>query len=132
MNAPESTKLLESLRQRHPRYDPRVYKFVLDSLRSVCETLGRRRHISGPELVNGACALAIARYGPLARTVFDYWGIGSSEDLGAIVFALVDVGVLVKREEDRIEDFHAAVDFRVVFEREYPWAVEVDAGFEYQ
>ncbi len=132
MNAPDSTRLLERLRQRHPRYDPKVYKFVLDSVRSVRNSLAHRRHISGRELVDGACALAISRYGPLARMVFDHWGVGSSEDLGEIVFALVDAGVLVKRAEDRIEDFRAAVDFELVFEREYPWAVEVDASCEYQ
>ena len=66
--------------------------------------------------------LALARYGLMARTVLEHWGIHSTDDLGEIVFAMVDCGVLIKREEDRLEDFRGLYDFEEVFERDYPWA----------
>ena len=45
------------------------------------------------------------------------------DDLGEIVFALVDIGVLVKQEQDRPEDFQDLFDFEEVFEHNYPWTV---------
>jgi uncharacterized repeat protein (TIGR04138 family) len=41
--------------------------------------------------------------------------------LGAIVFALVECGVLVKQEADSLEDFEGVYDFGVAFGRDYPW-----------
>ena len=79
------------------------------------------RHISGEELAYGARELALRQFGPMARTVLAHWGIHSTDDLGEIVFAMVDCGVLIKREEDRQEDFQDLFDFEEAFEREYPW-----------
>jgi uncharacterized repeat protein (TIGR04138 family) len=62
-------------------------------------------------------------FGPLAGTVLGHWGIHTTDDVGDIVFALVDAGVLVKEEEDRLRDFHGVFDFEEVFERNYPWGV---------
>ena len=55
------------------------------------------------------------------RTVLGHWGIHDTEDLGEIVFVMVECGVLIKREEDRREDFRGLFDFEEVFERDYPW-----------
>lgn len=115
--------ILASLRRRHPRYHCDAYGFVLEALHGVIAGLGTRRHISGRELVDGARGLAIERFGPLARAVLEHWGIHSTGDLGEMVFALVDEGVLVKREEDCPEDFNDLFDFEEVFDRNYPWTV---------
>ncbi len=132
MNACDSAELMSRLRESCPRYHPQAYAFLLDSLRLVISDLDRRRHISGRELAEGACGLAIDQYGPLARTVLEHWGIHCTDDLGEIVFALVDVGMLVKRPEDRLEDFRDVFDFEEVFDSEYPWMVADEAQFEYQ
>jgi uncharacterized repeat protein (TIGR04138 family) len=87
------------------------------------ERLERPRHISGPELAEGARSLALEQYGPLARTVLEFWGIHSTEDLGEIVFALVDAGILVAEPQDRPEDFRDVFAFEDAFERNYPWTV---------
>ena len=123
MSLREPAALLTRLRERHPRFHPRAFSFALDALRLVLSGLDERRHISGRELVEGACGLAIDRYGPLARTVLEHWGIHSTDDLGDIVFALVEAGLLIKRDEDRPEDFCNVLDFGEVFEDEYPWMV---------
>lgn len=129
MNACDSAKLLSRLRKRHPRFHPHAYVFLLDALRVVISGLEERRHISGRELAEGTCKLAMDRFGPLARTVLEHWGVHCTDDLGEIVFALVDVGLLVKREEDRPEDFHDVLDFEEVFDTEYPWMVADQAQY---
>ena len=65
--------------------------------------------------------LAIARFGLLARVVLEHWGVHSTEDIGEIVFLLVDHGVLTKEDTDRREDFADVFSFEEVFESEYPW-----------
>ncbi len=123
MNACESVDVLTRLQERHPRYHRGAYVFLLDALHDVIARQEERRHISGQELAEGARGLAIARFGPLARTVLEYWGIHSTDDVGELVFALVDIGVLVKRDEDRREDFEDVFDFEQVFDHDYPWSV---------
>ena len=113
--------ILERLQNRHPRFHGKAYLFLLSALHSVLESLEEPRHISGEELAQGVRKLALKRYGPMARTVLEHWGIHSTQDLGDIVFAMVDCGVLMKREEDCKEDFLDLYDFEEVFERNYPW-----------
>lgn len=132
MSTSESADVMFRLREMHPRFRPQAYAFLLDALRQVISGLEERRHISGQELAEGACGLAIDKYGPLARTVLEYWGVHSTDDLGDIVFALVDIGLLVKRDEDRPEDFRDVLDFEAVFDAEYPWMVADPVQFEYQ
>jgi uncharacterized repeat protein (TIGR04138 family) len=57
----------------------------------------------------------------MARSVLEYWGIRSTRDLGALVFALVDCGVLVKQDDDLPNDFDLVFDFEEAFDRQYPW-----------
>lgn len=73
------------------------------------------RHISGRELSEGIRDLALQEYGPLARLVFDHWKVRSTDDFGAMVFAMIGTGMLSKTDEDRLEDFHAVYDFRQAF-----------------
>ena len=123
MNACDPTQVLAQLQERNPRFHRRAYVFLIDALHVVIARMDERRHISGQELVDGVRGLAMERFGPLARTVLEYWGINTTDDLGEIVFALVDIGVLVKQEKDRPEDFEDLFDFEEVFEQNYPWTV---------
>ena len=114
-------ELLDQLQERNPRFHTKAYFFVLASLHSVIRSLEQPRHISGRELTEGVRTLALERYGPMARTVLEHWGIHQTEDVGGVVFALVDQGVLVKQEEDNPEDFRDVFDFQEAFELNYPW-----------
>jgi uncharacterized repeat protein (TIGR04138 family) len=116
-------EILEQLRERDPRFHGKAYLFVLSALHAVMESLDRPRHISGRELAEGVRRLALDRFGPLARTVLQHWGIRQTEDLGSIVFSLVDCGILMKQDEDSPDDFRGIFDFEEVFERNYPWEV---------
>lgn len=126
MSAPESAKeTLAKLRRQNPRFHGKAYAFVLEALHVVIDGQEERRHISGEELAEGVRGLAMKRFGPMARLVLEHWGVHSTDDLGQIVFALVEIGVLVKQEDDRPEDFRGVFDFEEAFERNYPWTVSL-------
>jgi len=114
-------EILDQLQERNPRFHTKSYFFVLAALHSVIRSLEAPRHISGRELAEGVRNLALERYGPMARTVLEHWGIHGTEDVGGVVFALVDQGILVKQDEDRLEDFQDIFDFEEAFELSYPW-----------
>jgi uncharacterized repeat protein (TIGR04138 family) len=112
---------LERLRALDPRYNDRAYAFVLAALEEVVQRLPRRRHVSGGELVTGCRDLALRLYGPMAKTVLEYWNVRATRDIGEVVFNLLEVGVLSKDEADSRNDFDDLFDFTEVFETNYPW-----------
>lgn len=111
--------LLDRLREREPRFHETAYVFVISALHAVIEGLPEPRHISGRELAESVRDLAIRKFGPMARTVLEHWGIHATSDVGDIVFLLIDSGVLIKRDEDAREDFADVFDFDEAFD--YPW-----------
>ena len=113
--------ILAQLQDRNPRFHGKAYLFLLSALHSVLAELDQPRHISGEELAHGVRDLALKQYGPMARTVLAHWGIHDTEDLGEIVFSMVECGVLIKRDEDSMDDFQGLFDFEEAFEHNYPW-----------
>lgn len=118
-------EVLSGLRERHPRYHEGAYFFILSALHHVLEQLTEPRHISGRELAEGVRDLALHQYGPMARTVLEHWGIEGTRDVGEIVFALVDAGVLLKQDDDSPRDFDGVYDFEEVFDVDYPWGANI-------
>ena len=118
-------EILDQLQERNPRFHARSYEFVLRALHSVIRSLDEPRHITGRELTDGVRELALGQYGPLARTVLEHWGIHETEDVGRVVFAMVEQGILVKEDEDHQEDFTDLFDFEEVFDLDYPWSVHL-------
>jgi uncharacterized repeat protein (TIGR04138 family) len=114
--------IMERLRTRYPMYHETAYLFILAALHYTIERLGEARHITGRELAAGCRDLAIERYGPMARSVLEYWGLRGTRDFGEIVFALVDLGILVAQPGDSLDDFDGVFCFAEAFERDYPWA----------
>ncbi|MFQ5537430.1 MAG: Minf_1886 family protein [Gemmatimonadota bacterium] len=114
-------EVLDELQERNPRFHAKAYFFVLAALHSVIQSLEEPRHISGRELAEGVRTLALQRFGPMARTVLGHWGIHCTEDVGGVVFALVEQGILIKQEGDSLEDFAQVYDFEEAFELNYPW-----------
>ncbi len=113
--------VMEQIRLRESRYAERAYLFVLAALEHAQEQLDVRRHISGRELALACKDLARERYGVMARIVLEWWGIHATEDIGAVVFILVDLGFLASLPSDTREQFANVYDFADVFDREYPW-----------
>jgi uncharacterized repeat protein (TIGR04138 family) len=112
---------IRDLLKRDSRYRPEAYDFIRQALEFQGQRAQVRGHLSGRDLLEGFRDLAIQRYGPLARMVLEQWGIRRTEDVGEVVFNMVDVGLLSKTETDRREDFAGVYDFRDVFVDRYPW-----------
>ncbi|MFO0973466.1 MAG: Minf_1886 family protein [Phycisphaerae bacterium] len=74
------------------------------------------RHVSGDELCDGLRVLAQQRWGRLACAVLGHWGIRSTEDIGRVVFCLIEAGRLTKQSRDRLSDFVNLFDFRQAFD----------------
>ena len=113
--------VMDRIRAREPRFHEHAYLFVLSALEFCQHKLPERRHLSGRELVEGCRGLAIERYGLLARTVLDFWGVTTTVDFGDIVFALVDLGLLQSQPTDTRDEFNEVYDFEDAFDRDYPW-----------
>jgi uncharacterized repeat protein (TIGR04138 family) len=113
--------VLDRLQERNPRFHAHSYVFVLHALHSVISSLEAPRHVSGQELAEGVRKLALDRFGPLARTVLEHWGIHDTDDVGRVVFAMVEQGILIKQDGDQPEDFTDVYDFEEAFELNYPW-----------
>lgn len=109
---------VESIMDQHD-YKFEAYSFVMAALHHTVSKLEKARHVTGKELLEGIRDYALDQYGPLARTVLDYWGITQTEDFGKIVFALVDVGVLRKQPDDKLEDFEDVYSFEEAFDKGY-------------
>jgi uncharacterized repeat protein (TIGR04138 family) len=109
------------IRERDGRYQERGYLFVLAALEFAQGRLPARRHLSGAELAWACRDFALEQFGLLAPSVLEYWGVTSTTDFGRIVFMLIDVGLLARQENDRVEDFDGVYDFDGVFRAGYRW-----------
>ena len=118
---PEKYDFLDEIVEKDPNYSKEAYVFILDSLRVLIESFQEARHVTGQELSEGCRRRALDLYGPLARNVLEYWGLRSTEDIGEIVFNLIEANQLTKTEQDSKQDFKNVFDFEEVFEKNYPW-----------
>jgi len=110
---------LREAMSENPRYRPDAYVFVCEGVNYTCSRLGERRDVSGRELMEGLCDLAVERFGYLAPTVLKHWGVTSTEDFGEIVFTLVEVGVLGKSPRDSKADFENVLDLPAALRERY-------------
>ncbi len=110
---------IEKVMEDHHQYKFEAYSFVMAALHHTVTKLPKARHISGQELLQGIREYTLEQYGPLSRTVLNYWGIKETADFGKIVFALVEVGILRKQPEDKLEDFENVYDFKEAFDQGY-------------
>jgi uncharacterized repeat protein (TIGR04138 family) len=116
----ETRERLEAIRAGDGgRYHADAYGFVLDAVAFTLSDIDEIRHVTGSELCDGAKKLAVERFGPMAKEVLNFWGVCATEDIGNIVFALVEAKELSTTEGDSIADFFEVFDFDEAFERDY-------------
>jgi uncharacterized repeat protein (TIGR04138 family) len=106
---------LRSLVRDKRRYALEAYLFLYQSLERAQQLAKERRHVSGQELLEGFRILAGELFGPLALMVLETWGLRRTEDVGHMVFDLVDRELMGKTPDDKIEDFQDVYDFQEVF-----------------
>ena len=117
----ERQNAIQEIIESDPRFSEDAYTFILDTLRDVIENLEEVRHVTGRELSEGCRKRAIEQFGPLARSVLEYWGVRKTADFGEIVYNLIKANQLTKTDEDSKDDFNNVFDFNEAFARPYPW-----------
>lgn len=115
------SEAVESIVTIDNRYDADAYSFVRDALDFTLKLRKKNakdetaRHVSGQELLEGVRQFALKEFGPMTLTVFEYWRIGKTDDIGEIVFNLINVGIFGKNDRDNIDDFKNGYDFHEAF-----------------
>lgn len=120
-------QILELCRE-DARFAYEAYEFVCDAVTFTQDRLGRAKaratrakteprrkrddesHVSGAELLRGACDLAIREFGMMAPVVFKQWGVKTTDDIGEIVFKLIKAEQLSKSDRDDLGDFRGLFD----------------------
>ena len=115
----EKTESILRICRRDGRYAPQAYYFVFDALDYTIQRMNKMRHVTGRELLEGVRLYATENFGFLARSVLEEWGVRSTEDLGNIVFNLVEGELLSRTETDRREDFVDVFDFDDAFDQSF-------------
>jgi len=113
--------VMARIRARGGQYQERAYLFVLATIEFLQNRLEVRRHVSGPELAWACRDFAQQQFGLLAPGVLTHWGISRTEDIGRIVFTLVEVGLLVTQPGDTESDFEGVYQFADAFGDSYEW-----------
>ena len=109
-------KILDLIRE-DSRYAYEAYEFVCDAVTYTQDKLGRAddeehddKHVSGGELLRGACELAVREFGMMAPLVFKMWGVRTTDDFGEMVFRLIKTERLSKSDRDDPADFRDVFD----------------------
>jgi uncharacterized repeat protein (TIGR04138 family) len=116
MQAMQFEQSVVSILKRDKRFDPHAYFFLKDALDFTLKRIaeangGQARHVSGPELLAGYRDYALEQFGPMASTLMKEWSIRKCQDVGDMVFHLIEEQVFGKQESDKKEDFSEAFDF---------------------
>ena len=109
---------------RDNRYKIGAYNFVLQGLDFYHTKTGEKRHFRGEELATGLLHFAHTQYGPLAHSLLSFWGIYTTNDLGYIVYNLIDIKLIRKQESDSLEDFFDVCDIRGYFENQQHYQID--------
>ena len=110
---------------KDPRYPLAAYEFVADAVTYTTRKLKpaadsqERHHVSGQELLEGFRELGLDQFGCLAFELFADWGIHRTEDVGNIVFNLVNHSLLGASERDSLTDFADGYSFAEAFLRPF-------------
>jgi uncharacterized repeat protein (TIGR04138 family) len=120
----EYQEALDGVLEKDSRYSRPAYFFVQRALHFYREKHGGEKeggHIKGKELLMGVRELALDEFGPMARPVLNSWGLEKGEDVGEIVYNLIQAGLMSKTDEDRKEDFAGIMEFDEGLDAEAVW-----------
>ncbi len=108
--------------EKDAQFRPEGYQFLRETLEAIIKKRSRGKqpqplsqHVTATELLEGFRKQALKEFGPMTTTVLDYWGIHSCEDIGKMVFHLVDAGAFGRTEDDHPNGFAQGFDFHEAF-----------------
>lgn len=120
MNEQQQRNLIRQIVETDPRYREEAYVFVREGLDYTVHERNQvpkdqSHHVKGWELSEGIREYALREFGPVSLRVLRHWGIRNCEDIGEIVYNMIDAELLGKTEEDTKQDFHGVYDFEQAF-----------------
>jgi uncharacterized repeat protein (TIGR04138 family) len=120
MSKADFHRAVEAIVERDARYSSDAFYFLLHALGHTREKLqrpacGPEGHVSGRELLEGFKEYALNQFGPMAGLVLEEWGVRRNEDVGAMVFLLVEAKQFTVTDKDKPEDFSGGADFETAF-----------------
>ena len=103
----------EDVLAKDSRYHPRAYALLME----VVHRLGGEgeKHMTGEDILEEFKEFALDQYGPLTYRVLTEWGLKSCEDIGEMMFNLVEFHRVRKDEQDSEESFLGGYDFEEAF-----------------
>jgi len=121
----------ERLASTDQRFTADAFRFIG---RAVCAALSAADssagdHVSGRDVAEAFRLLALRELGTSALSTLESWGIRSPDDVGAVVFRMIEGGMFGARPEDKPEDFQSLYDFAAAFptgRNESALAFEID------
>lgn len=117
-------EVVERIVERDPRYTRDAYGLLREALDFTQQQVhkksrGKVRHVTGNELLDGIRQYALQQYGPMTITVLEESGIRNTQDIGEVVFNMVENRLLAKTEEDSRADFVNGYDFETAFRKPF-------------
>ncbi len=112
---------------RDTRYKLEAYGYVLRGLNFYHTKSGEKRHFTGQELAKGLIEFAHKQFGLLTHAVLQNWGIQTTDDLGYIVYNLIDIHLIRKQESDSLEDFFNVFDIKEYLDKQD--CCEIDTAY---
>lgn len=118
------SEVVDGILGEDPRYAKNAYYFIRKALDYTVQKMAEKSkrtvsHVSGAQLSEGFRAYVLEQFGPMAATVLESWGLRETQDIGNIVFNLVESGILGKNDKDKLEDFKEVYDFKEAFEKPF-------------
>lgn len=105
-------------------YPAEAYTFIQELVNFAISRAGELRHVSGAELLENCRLYAAQQFGFMAQNVLENWNINSGDDIGNLVYELIETGKLSASPGDSREDFSIKFNlfennnFRIKYEAE--------------
>ena len=111
---------VEEVLKSNSNYSADAYYFLQEVLLQAVEKQrkssgGENKHVSGFELLESFRERMLKQFGPMSMTLLGEWGVSCTEDVGKMVFNLIEVGAFGKSKQDEEKDFVEVYDFEKVF-----------------
>ena len=111
---------VEEVLKSNSNYSADAYYFLQEVLLQAVEKQrkvsgGENKHVSGFELLESFRERMLKQFGPMSMTLLGEWGVSCTEDVGKMVFNLIEVGAFGKSKQDEEKDFVEVYDFEEVF-----------------
>ncbi len=95
------------------RYPARAYAVLMTAINSLTEE--KNASYSATDILDAFHDIVLDQYGPLSYALLTEWGITCTEDVGEMVFNLVESKRIRSDEHDSAEGFANGYDFKEEF-----------------